>query len=802
MGKGGSTIGYHYIMTLFMSISRGPLDEIIQINVGDKRAWRGNVSDATPTAINKPGLFGGEKKEGGIQGAFRLLQGAPDQVLPPAVSVEVGTHGPAKRVTIPNIKQSVGVPMGEQRGRAMILFRGLVCSMNPYPKEWATRQRRSVAGWYGGTAWYADKARICLDGDGPYANSVETTTQTTTTSSNPFARLALEAFRLIFTGRVEASKPDPHIHAMNPAHIIYQCLTDPLWGAGIPADRIDENSFIYAANLLCSERFGLCFNWARSEDVQQFVQVVCDHIAGAIYIDPANGKWSIRLIRDDYAVEDLPVYTFYTGLLDIRDEDNAGGEESFNEVRVKGRDPVTNEDFEVVAHSIAGLQDPDAGVNSISRDYKGIATRALALRVAERDLRPHAAGPKRYKLDFDRRAWDITPAMPLRIQCPERGLNDIVLRVVDVDYGSPEKPGITASAVEDIFAMGESAFGTVVPGTPARPIDFTFPSPRTDLTEATYRELYRRVGQAQAEALPATSSFITQMALAPTTQLLQYDLASKAAGEADYTRTPAQPFNAWADLLRDVGPTDTVILLNNNFGIDEDNEGQALLIGGNDGEIVYLWEASPGSLLIRRGCADTVPQHHPAGASVWALDDSHGSDERRYAEGEEVTTLVLPRSSSDVLEDEEATPETLLLEGRQARPYPPGQVQVNDLSLYAQDDLQGELVISFVDRDRIAQADTLISFFEGGIGPEPGTTYTVTIYDEDDPVTPLRSVSGLASGSWTYDAQMQLDDGSPISVIVQINSQRDGLDSWQAHSARVNLAGGYGFAYGMDYGGA
>lgn len=801
MSKGGGTIGYHYLLTLFMNLCRGPIDSVVQINVGDKLAWKGEVSDDTPTPIRAPHLFGGEKKEGGIQGAFRLLQGAMDQVLPGAsgtVFVGGGSNTPANYVVIPDIKQIAGVPMGEQRGRACLLYDGLVCSMNPYPKEWAVRLRRTSAGWHGGTAWYPQKARICLDGDGTYATDGENPLL----GSSPLFLLASVVFGGIFEQRTAEAAPDPHIHAMNPAHIVYQTLTDPMWGAGYSAADINENSFIAAANTLCEERFGLCLMWTRQEDVQQFLQVVCDHVAGAVYREPGSGKWTFRLIRDDYDIDDLPVYTLRNGLLSIEEEDNAGGEESFNEIRVTGRDPVSNEDFEVAAHSIAALIDADAGINSDSREYKGIPTRALAQRVCERDLRPHAAGPKRYKLNFDRRAWAITPAMPIRVQAPERGLDDIVLRLVTVDYGSPEKPQISARAVEDIFGMAQSAFGTVVAGSAPRVPPFAFPSPRTALTEAGYREIYRNVGQTEAEALEPTSAMISQMALSPTVASPEYDLASMAAGESGYTYTPDQAFNAWAGLLDDIGPADTVVELEHNFGIDDSLVGEALLLGGAAGEVVRCEDVTGNTLTVARGCADTVPQAHAAGTSVWAYDDTHGVDGRRYALGEDVQTLVLTRTSEQLLPEDDATPETIAMAARHALPYPPGNVTVDGDSLYELDDLHAEPAIAFVDRDRIAQADALVSFGEGGVGPEPGTTYTVTIYDEDDLVTALRTVSGLSSGTWTYDAAMQTADGNPVSVVAVIDAQRDGLDSWQQHSARINLIGGYGYAYGMDYGGA
>jgi hypothetical protein len=37
---------------------------------------------------------------------------------------------------------------------------------------------------------------------------------------------------------------------MNPAHIIYECATNPDWGRGLPRELVDNISFASAANVL------------------------------------------------------------------------------------------------------------------------------------------------------------------------------------------------------------------------------------------------------------------------------------------------------------------------------------------------------------------------------------------------------------------------------------------------------------------------------------------------------------------------------------------------------------------------
>ena len=99
------------------------------------------------------------------------------------------------------------------------------------------------------------------------------------------------------------------------------------------------------------------------------------------------------------------------------------------------------------------------------------------------------------------------------------------------------------------------------------------------------------------------------------------------------------------------------------------------------------------------------------------------------------------------------------------------------------------------------QEDQIVSHTDAGVGPEPGTTYNLRIYNSDDPATVIRTVAGVASG-WVYDAAMQAADGDPLSVWMELESERDGLTSYQHYRFYVPIKTGYGVGYGMNYGGA
>src|SRR3546814_6453257 len=134
---------------------------------------------------------------------------------------------------------------------------------------------------------------------------------------------------------------------------------------------------------------------------------------------------SVLLVRDDYVLDDLPLFTPDTGLLDIREDDSGSADTSFNEVIGTGRSPINNQDFQVRAQNLAAFQAQQA-VSSLDQDYRGIPTKELLSRVVLRDLRANATGLKRYTVVLDRRAWRLAPGMPFRISDPKRGISNVV----------------------------------------------------------------------------------------------------------------------------------------------------------------------------------------------------------------------------------------------------------------------------------------------------------------------------------------------------------------------------------------
>ena len=486
MGKKKSvTVGYRYFFGIHMGICHGPVNDIIEIRVGDKTAWKGSILGGGRIDIDAPELFGGEKAEGGIKGPLDVYMGYPNQ-------------GP-----ITGLEKMVGEDRPHMRQRVTAFFNGMISAMNPYPKPWAFRVRRTTEGWDSDARWYPEKATILM-----------------TRPTNP-----------------DEVTSSAEIHAMNPAHIIYECLTNRLWGRDLAPSRLDVASFSAAADRLHSETFGLCLRWVRRDSLKNFVRTILDHIAGALYNDPATGLLVLKLIRFDYNRASLPLFDADSGLLSVEEAPVGALSPMVNEFAVKYRDPITNKDNTVSVHNLASIQASNGNFNSISREFTGLPTPDLALRVAQRELRAVSVGMRKFKVTLDRRAWRLAPAGVFRIQDKIRRIPDTVLRIGRIDRGRLTDGRITIDAVTDVFSFPLKSF-TEPQYPPPKPVIEPKPA-SARVFETPYFMLSRYTNPADFAHISDYAGFIGTVAKEPDPMHGGYDL-----GVRDGLPTPddaAQP---------------------------------------------------------------------------------------------------------------------------------------------------------------------------------------------------------------------------------------------------------------------
>lgn len=520
-GAGSQVTGYRYLFGIHMGIGRGPVDELCEIKVGDRTAWTGSVTSSQAISVDAYNLFGGEKKEGGVQGTLEVMMGEPTQTAPTGLRGLYGANTPSavavagapsgngvyikSTTTGLTTSSSGGITVGlvgitsvtysatiggalwqivkdgfgrwqifsgdtvyrcsntpdlpEQgtgwvgvtyttgtynyetgqydvielttplpgltvtasyslvpgfRGMVTAFFDGIISMNNPYPKAWKFRVRRATKGW-DGPVWQPGLAVVTLGS----------------------------------------------IKAMNPAHIIYECLTNRQWGRGLERERLDDTAFTAVATALALEGFGLCLRWNRSDAIESFVQGVLNHIGGVIFTSRSTGLITLRLIRGGYDINTLQHFTPETGLLEITD--SAVGAVQVNEVQVTYRDPITDEDMTVKVSNLGALQAAGGAVNSVSRDYKGLPTAELAQRVAQRDLRASSVNLRTFTVTLDRRGRSIEPASVFLVSDPARGIPPTPVRAGSIQDGTLTDGKITIGAVQDVFELPQVSWAVDVP---------------------------------------------------------------------------------------------------------------------------------------------------------------------------------------------------------------------------------------------------------------------------------------------------------------------------------------------------
>lgn len=137
MGKNSKeyTVGYKYKMGVHAVLCQSPIDALTELKFKDRRAWRGWRSDGVLT-IDKPGFWGGKKREGGISGY---------------ISVE---DGGATQTANSYLQTATGQTMPGFRGVFALVFQRFYWANNPYIKPFQARVQ-NVFNTYG-TAAYGD----------------------------------------------------------------------------------------------------------------------------------------------------------------------------------------------------------------------------------------------------------------------------------------------------------------------------------------------------------------------------------------------------------------------------------------------------------------------------------------------------------------------------------------------------------------------------------------------------------------------------------------------------------------------
>jgi hypothetical protein len=747
-GKSKSvTVGFRYYMDVLAALCHaGPGDdvELVELQFGERTAWTGSVTESQTISVVARDLFGGEDREGGVEGNVDVMMGEPTL----SVNSFLGASMRASGIT---------GPVPAYRRVISLFFRGGATNaeFTPSPEfSLITAPKALKNSIFTVTVPYIPPAFYW-------------------SALNPYFKKPRARIRRRFNGWYP-EKSSIGVLA-NPAHVIYECITNSEWGMGYSSSDLDDTRMRAVADVLYTEGFGLGFTWSQSSRIEDFIESVLSHITAVLSEDRVTGKLFLKLIRQDYDPETLIELNPSNCVLESYDRPGIG--ENVNEIVLKYRTADGKWDS-VTVQSLASIIS-QGQVISQSIEMPGIRNATLATRVAQRELDARVKPISKLRITTSSIAYSLYQGEVFKFSWPAHGIVAQYFRVVTMGVGGLDDGVIRIEAVEDIFGMPASSYAKPQPvgwvDTSQNPVAVVNQSVR----EASYYEVITETAEADRNTFPDDFGFSTILAARPQMDSNQYRIYN-SPNTTDYVEIGTGTWTPTATLTAGIGPLTTSFSVSGAQGVDQISPGSLVYIGN---ELTEFVSYTAGTLVVKRGVADTVPpaDGHAAGTRLWFMgEDLVGRDQDQKTAGELAYYKAVTVSSRGSLAVTSAPAMSLVFANRYERPYPPGNFKISGVAYPTA--VAGVVTVTWSHRDRLQQANVLAGTTEGNIGPEVGTTYRLRVYNG---LALIRTYSGITGTSQSYPVADAIADGLLASPRFVLDSQRDALDSWMAHDLTI-----------------
>ncbi|HXK55073.1 MAG TPA: phage tail protein [Gammaproteobacteria bacterium] len=584
---------------------------------------------------------------------------------------------------------------------------------------------------------------------------------------------------------------------MNPAHIIRECLTEPGWGMGYQDADIDSASFTAAADTLFSELMGISILWHSQGPIEDFVAEILRHIDGVLYVDRTTGKFVLKLIRDDYDINNL-VTLDESNVLQIKNHIRPTIGELTNSVTVNFYDHTKSDTGTVTVSDQALIQVQGATIGTTIQ-YPGFTNHNIAGIAAQRDLKALSTPLLKCDIVANREAMALNVGDAFILDWPDLDIDSVVMRVDSMGLGDGRKNAVTISVVEDVFSLGSGYTSPISkPDTPWVDPASLLPAPADPrlITEAPYYELVQNSSQLNIDTILADESDAGFLLAAAGRTANEVNAQIYVDSGAGYSGFSSLDFCAYAYLAADAWYTDATIYYTGGVDLDLVDVGTIAQIGDELVRVDAFGEDSTGTYItVGRGILDTVPAEHiidSTGTPILFWDTYNAGDEVQYTASDALNVKLRTVRGSNILPLDDAPVDPVTMDSRAIRPYPPGDLRV-DGKTYTRLDADPAIVfdrtnvITWAHRDRLQQTGGYFyDYTDTDIGPEASTQYTVQFEALTAAMATLGDfgeVTGITGTSFEIDSSTDGDvSAEPAGteyVKIKVLSSRGGYESWQ-----------------------
>lgn len=520
---------------------------------------------------------------------------------------------------------------------------------------------------------------------------------------------------------------------------VYDLMTDAIRGMSVPAAKIDRAAFLSAAETCYADQIGWSGIIDGTTSGKDAVDEMMAYADGQVFEDPFTGLWTVKLVRPDYVVANLPVLN----------EDNSrcvsktktDWPDTKNVVSVAYVDADKNWTNQSVQSFDSGnLAVLGQTSNQITRDFSGIDHVAQANFTAER-IRASVSVPFT-QMEIEASGIGATLKLndPFVASYPKtKRIELMVMRVSDITYPNNNETTTNIKAVEDKFGVQFVVFNETSTEDWTPPDLTPHPPAAQRLDEVPWAMTPSLDGQRYAMTMAARADGVTTgyevWQSAPSTSTL-----TKSSDDGDLTAVGQLAVALGTNGGYSSGSIvlDQVIDgqdITSAFAADF-AAGKSLLWIGNE-LIAFQTVTANGDgtislTTIRRAVYDTVPEIHPVGQNAFIVNTGATLVQEQPYASDMTIGVRLASSVGDTALAPTTDPLMLLaMSSRAQRPYPPGRVLVNTLWAGSNPAISsGDLTFDWRHRGKVTLGEKVVAYDDNSnYGPDAGTTYELKIYN-------------------------------------------------------------------------
>lgn len=571
---------------------------------------------------------------------------------------------------------------------------------------------------------------------------------------------------------------------INPIHKIREILTDDT-AMNKPESSVNNENFMMAADRIWDE--GLGISWSITEKACiDAINELCYHIEAGIRVNRQTGLYEMVLFRDDWFEED-EIHTIAESKIKSISFEIQNADEIINQLNVSfyDRDNIKNASFSIYEN--ASIKNMQGRVNAESVDFPYFMRQRNAAVVAQWKLKQMTSPC--WKGSFSTgyaqaRKWNRYDL--IKLNWSRKGITDLVVRIMSIDLGNGINNAVNIDFIE-VVSFSENISSTVViddkiDTSPIPPQPALFKS-----FELSYFESVQKYGQRTVDdalAYNPDSGYVAVIATKPQNNSLNAQMHTDSG--SGYENSAIINYCEAAISDQNINKVDSSFIIKNVGNLPSVRVGSQIFIN-NEIMVFESFDQITKLLTVKRGALDSIPQNHSIGSVLFFADDFISIDETEYAYGESIDVKVLTTTPGGILSLSSSDTETVVINSRGIRPYPPANVKINDE--YFPSEIENDLVISWVNRNRIQQTGgDILGWYDGNVSIEPNTSTHLTLIEYDPSQNEIATNNVNVTGSSSYTMPISSMQPETRFIEIRLNTVRDGYNCLNTFVHTVGLS--------------